>query len=165
MISIATNPVHALYYSDPRVSRNHIVGAIPPYVKDEQASNVEPDFPNYRTPVPGPRIRDWHYSDAPLAGVKEIQLCLDGVHCIGLRLQYEDYSATVGEFRSDKDTSQYFQEPRFIALTQEQDYFKVRITFSGEQRTNSRENEFQEMKGVIAWWYGKGTSEVTLVSA
>lgn len=120
-------------------------------------ANIEPPpaFPVYRTPVPGSWRRDLYHSEASLEAVEEVRLCLDEKDCIGLFLQYEKHSTTVGQFREDKDTSQFVSKPRYIAISPVLGEEKFRIFFSNERPQGLDESTFQEMVGHIVWWYGR----------
>jgi hypothetical protein len=100
-------------------------------------------------------ICELFYSEAPLEGVIQVQSCLDMGRCIGLLLEYERYSQTVGEFRYDKDISDYFYQPCSIGLIQEQhnSASRVHIEFSKEVAGPDRtgENHMQPMRGIIVW--------------
>lgn len=111
-------------------------------------------------------IGDLFYSEAPLDGVIQVQLCLDKGQCIGLLLQYEKYSQTVGEFRYDKEISDYFHQPCSIILTQHESASSVQIEFSKEVALLNRteDNDIQPMRGIIVWWYSRNMSVVSIIS-
>lgn len=139
------------------MSYNHTVGAVPSRIRDEKTSQPRPEFLTYRTPMPLIMNRDdWHYSEAPLVDVKEVQLCVDDGHCIGLCLHYKDFSMAVGQFREDKDTSQIYHGPRFIQLVRIGSEHKFNINLLGDEKVMPNESEFLAMAGCIVWWYGKG---------
>jgi hypothetical protein len=163
---IGSNSVSAIYYSDPRTIRNYTVGAMPTLSREETNHLATPDFPAYRTEVPayGLRAYEWFYSEAPLEGVVQAQLCVDKGFCTGVLLQYKDCTRTVGEFRYDK-ASGCFNEPYWISLIQEQHNSKprVHVEFLDTDKTNG--NSLHAMSGILVWWYGKEISVVTILSS
>lgn len=133
---------------------------------DEAAPINPPAFPTYRTPVPadGMNISELFYSEAPLEGVIRVQLCYDTGRCIGLLLEYEKCSQTVGHFRPDKEVSDYFQRPQSISLTHEQQNFAagLHVKFS-KQSPLLDDSCMQPMRGIIVWWYSADMCDVSIV--
>jgi hypothetical protein len=155
--------VHALYYSDPRLPSNYVLGAIPPLIADQDDHRAPPSFPIYRIPVPGLLADEWYYSEAPLMEVVGVQLCMDGQNCSGICLQYPNHRMALGQFRDDRDTSLYFHNPRFIALDCKENTSSVYITFSNGEHTAADNGKFQAMTGSIVWWYSTEKSKVVLL--
>jgi hypothetical protein len=131
---------------------NHVVGAIPSL--DEQSLAI-PSFPTRRTGMPdhGLSIIEWCYSEAPLDGVVQAQLCMDGGFCIGLLLQYQTCSRSLGQFRYDKDISEWFHSPSWISIVHERGPLmsKARIDFV----TMGSGEGVHPMTGIMVWWYAK----------
>lgn len=168
VVLIACNPVCTLYYNDPRMPFAE-VGAIPPLSIEGKDYPAQPQFPIYRTCPPqyGVFTYDSTYSEASLEGVDHIQSCEDAGYCIGLLLQYTTYSTTVGQFRYDKEISD-FCKPHSIVLVQEQHSLgsRVRIKpFDEQSITDEIKNEHLRLtEGILVWWYGRGWSTVTVES-
>ena len=171
-IQIASSSICALYYSDYHARpHNHVIGAIPAL---GERSLAVPAFPTYRTEMPdyGLTMDELHYSEAPLSGVVQAQLCMHGGFCIGLVLQYESCSRSVGQFRYDKDISEWFHRPSQLGIVHERGRLtsKVHINFvttgptigTGSSESVQPEN-VHPMAGVIVWWYGKEISDITIL--
>jgi hypothetical protein len=169
---IASDSICAFYYNDYHARPyNHVIGAIPAI---NERSVAVPAFPIYRTAVPGYGLfpDEWFYSEAPLDGVVRAQLCIDRGFCIGLVLQYESCSRSVGQFRYDKNISEWFQQPFQIGVVHERDRLtsKVRINFvTTEPATGTGTSEsvqpesIYQMTGVLVWWYAKEISDIKIL--
>ncbi|KAF2793658.1 hypothetical protein K505DRAFT_337608 [Melanomma pulvis-pyrius CBS 109.77] len=163
---IASSPVSALYYSDPSTSFSQIMQ---PHTIKRVEHPAQLEFPTYRTPVPGHGMDtcELFYSEAPLEGVIQVQSCWDTGRCIGLLLQYERYSQTVGEFRYDKTISDYFHLPCSIGLTQKEhdSTSYVHIEFSKEiaQLDSTGDDQMMPMRGIVVWWYSRNMSVVSII--
>jgi hypothetical protein len=160
---IGYGSINAFYYSHPHSSYNHIVGAVTLLAvtsEDSWQPLVRPFYQSLGLTRNLPAY-DWYYSDAPLSGVRRVQLCMDGENCIGLQLQYDGHRRAVGQFRLDKVIWDYPDEPHYIGLTRTQPDCGsfLRVIFSPTQD----DCRFQPMAGAIVWWYGKDTSEVSLL--
>ncbi|KAJ8109446.1 hypothetical protein OPT61_g7451 [Boeremia exigua] len=153
---IVSSPTFEIYYSEQTTAFSQVLR---PRSATEAAILVPPDFPTYRTPVPaftfGMSISDLFYSEAPLENVTRVQSCYDTGRCIGLLLDYEKHSQTVGDFRYDKEVSHYFQQPRSIGLGYEQQTGCLEVKFSRQIAWSDTavESYMQPMRGAIVWWY------------
>ncbi|KAF2785760.1 hypothetical protein K505DRAFT_368832 [Melanomma pulvis-pyrius CBS 109.77] len=170
---IASSSLSALYYTDFDTSpHTYVVGAVP--ALDEQSLAV-PALPIYQTvPYYGLRVSDLSYSEAPLSGVVRAQLCMDGGFCIGLVLQYESCSRSVGQFRYDKDISEWFQQPSTIGIVLKEEgerrkftlQANIRFDAPGPTGIGSSEGDQTEsvysMTGVLVWWYKDKVTDIRI---
>jgi len=162
---IANDTVCTLYCSDPRIPHS-VIGATPSLSPEEILLLPPPRFPTYRTPAPRCNIfmNNKYYSEASLEGLVRVQLCMDAKYCIGILLHYKIYSKTVGQFRYDKDISE-FLDPGSFGLVQEQHRTNPRIRIQLLDEHSDEETKRQYLcltKGSIVWWYSKDVSSVTL---
>jgi hypothetical protein len=115
----------------------------------------------------GTNICDIFYSEAPLESVTRVQLCYGSDGCIGLLLDYEKHSQTVGDFRYDKDVSRYFQRPQSISLNHGHQHSTrcIDVKFSKQSAwlDTAVEGDMQPMRGIIVWWYNTKTCDVSIV--
>jgi len=170
-VPVSLQPVHALYYSAANsaansVSGNRIVGAITD--EGDKSNTATPRWPLYRSHRPYSYTwkQEWFYSEASLESVERVWLCIDEGFCVGLRLQYEKFDKTLGHYRLDKESAEYFDEPQWGSFTQQRDppgNSYVKISFSKQKPENTDWNIFR-MTGIMCWWFGMRGSEITLVS-
>jgi hypothetical protein len=166
ILPIANDTLCALYYSDPRLPHS-VVGAAPCISSEETEKLHAPQYPTYRVPLPRYLMFQYnmHYSEASLKDLIQVQLCMDAKYCIGVLLHYETCSKVIGQFRYDKEISD-FLEPHTFGLAQEQHETnpRVRIHHFDERSTADTKSLFvQLIEGDIAWWYSKNISIVTLL--
>lgn len=164
--AIADQSVCALHYSDARLP-DSIVGATPYRSAESLGHLTAPPYPTHRTPFPGFVIHeyDMHYSEAPLDGLVQVHVCSDAGYCLGILLDYGNYSTTVGQYRYDKEISDAY-EPHCIELLPEPHVSNPRVRI----RTRREETIWGETKhpilrlthGVIVWWFGKDVSVVNI---
>jgi hypothetical protein len=161
-----SSPISALYYSEQSTAFSQVLR---PQSAKEAAPLAHPAFPTYRTSVPayGMNVCDLFYSEAPLEGVMRVQSCYDTGRCIGLLLDYEKCSQTVGHFRHDKEVSDYFQRPQSIGLTHEQHHSAagLHVKFSRQSPLLDRavDSCMRPMRGTIVWWYSADMCDVSIV--
>jgi len=123
-------------------------------------------MPNY-----GLTIDELYYSEAPLDGVLHAQLCIYGGFCVGLVLQYQSCSRSLGQFRYDKHTSEWFHQPCQIGIAHEREGLtsRVRMNFvtrnlqGKEHGEGIQPQQFHPMTGVMVWWYGKEVSNIQII--
>jgi hypothetical protein len=167
ILPIANDSLCALYCSDPRLPY-FVVGAAPFIPAEKMEILTTPQFPSYRVPFPRYLMfrYNMHYSEASLEDLIQVQLCLDAKYCIGILLHYETYSRTIGQFRYDKEISD-FLKPGTFGLAQEQHETnpRIRIQLFDEHLSEDIKSLYiQLLKGDIVWWYGRDISIVTLLS-
>ncbi|KAE9986980.1 hypothetical protein EG328_004112 [Venturia inaequalis] len=173
-VQISSGPVRALFYSDPQVYGNQIIGAIPQYACNDASYIFEATPPSYRSSMPmyGSSKFDWFYSEAPLSSVVQVQLCVDKGFCIGLLLRYENLDLrTLGEFRFDKAIDCIYN-PRSILCIQQRkesnETSNIQIEFSSlEPRIFQKTTDHQVygMDGIMVWWFGKERSEIKILGS
>jgi hypothetical protein len=167
IIPIANDTICALYCGDSRLPHS-VIGAVPSLSSEEIEKLSPPPFPSYRTTFPGYVMFGYnmHYSEASLEDLAQVQLCMDAGYCIGILLHYKTYRKTVGQFRYDKEVSD-FLKPCSFRLVQEQHETKprIRIQHFDERSTEiTRSLHLRLTKGNMVWWYSKDVSVVTLFS-
>jgi len=165
--SIADDSVKALYYSDPWLP-GFIIGA-QPYSKWLSSNHeISPQFPVYRTPLPGfaTYAYNMYYSEAPLEDLVSIQACMDNGYCLGILLHYGNYSKTVGQYRCDREISDLY-EPNCIGLLQVRHEGKpqIRLQVLDEISPQSEPADpiLRLTHGILVWWHSKDVSSVSIV--
>lgn len=137
----------------------------PYYATRIEEHATTPEFPIYRTEVPGQVLlaTELFYSEAPLDGVVWVQSCHDRGRCTGLFLQYENYNQIVGEFQHDKGKLEKFEQPCSIGLYQVQQNGPTSLCIEFSTDLSSLGDGMQPMSGVIVWWYGRDVSDVQIL--
>ena len=162
---VASSPVCALCHTELSAPFSRL---IQPRSEGRTVNLMRPPFPTYRTPVPGYGIDicDLYYSEAPLEGITRAQICRDAGQCIGLLLQYRKHSQSVGNFRYDRQISEYLEYPLSIRLIRGDDNPAscVRIEFweEGPDICETAEDYLWPMRGTIIWWYSSNMSRVII---
>jgi hypothetical protein len=161
---IASDSIQTFYYSDYNTTRNHVVGAIPHVAFDEHEHRAPPRNPiYYAMPRSDSMIpTETYYSEAPLSGVHKVRLCMEGDYCIGLLLQYDSYSRSVGHFRYDKIIRYHPDKPSYIAVreSRQDNKVSVHVEFPNEPIVRAGYH-CQPMIGRIVWWYSREISDVS----
>lgn len=160
---IVSDPISAIYYTEQSTAFSRVLR---PQSAKATPLLACPDFPVYRTPVPayGTDICRLFYSEAPLNGVLRVLRCYDTNRCIGLLLDYENHSQTVGNFSREKDLSDYFEQPQSIELVYGRDDSRccIDVKFS-RQDAGPDVAVGSPMMGTIVWWYSTDMCDISIV--
>jgi hypothetical protein len=172
---LSLRPVHALYYNVPgQNDTNQIVDTISEEVGEEEDVSIsQPLWPVHHTQRPNvdPNgfLRDelqWFYSEAPLTSVERVRLCISDGQCIGLRLQYKSHDVALGQYRLDKESPEWVDNPqwvRFQTSRMSPEKIGIQIQFSQHKPTDVGWS-ICRMSGVMCWWFQNGMSEISVVS-